>query len=70
MPAQEWSFGQLVEGEAFEDRFEGVEHRHGPVYTAFGLLHDEAALAGVMLASDPHDVVLPVDVPDLEAGDF
>ena len=60
----------LTQREAFEDGFECVKHGHGPVSATLGLLDDEAALAGVMLTSDPHDVVVPVDISDLEAGDF
>ncbi|WP_314429832.1 hypothetical protein [Microbacterium lacticum] len=57
-------------GESFEDRFEGVEHRDGSVSSAFGLFDDESASAGVVLASDLHDAVVPVHVPGAKACDF
>ena len=60
----------LASGEAFENGFECVEHRHGAVSPALGLLDDEAPSAGVVLASDPHDAVAPVHVPGAQPSDL
>lgn len=49
--AQERVIGLLARGGAFEDGFEGVEHRHWAVSSAFGLpFDDEAPSARVVLA--------------------
>ena len=68
--AQERVGGLLVVGEAFEDGFEGVEHWDGAVSAAFGLFDDEAASSGVVLASDPHDAVVPVHIPSSQSCDL
>ncbi|MGC0364239.1 hypothetical protein ABH922_002223 [Rhodococcus sp. 27YEA15] len=61
-PPQEWVVGLFLSGKTFEDGFESVEHRDRAISATLGLFDDETASAGVVLASDPNDVVFPVHV--------
>ena len=69
-PPQERVVGLFLSGETFENGFESVEHWDGTVSATFGLFDDETASAGVVLASDPDDVVVPVHVTCPQPCDF
>ena len=69
-PGQQPVLGLLAGGETFQDRAERFEDRHLADTAPLGLLRHKAAGAGEGLPSDVDDVLAPVDVPGLEAGDL
>lgn len=69
-PPQERVVGLFPSGETFENGFESAKHRDRAVSATLGLFDDETASAGVVLASDPDDVVVPVQVTCPQSCDF
>lgn len=64
---QEPFVGFTVVGESFQYGGEGLQDGDVADVAALGWFGDEAACAGVGLAADRDDALIPVDVADLEA---